>query len=629
MMDTAAVVWALSSLAGAPAPSDWPHPERTVVVWELEEVDGPALAFVRAASGGNESAVWIPGPLMPQSWVLPAGLGPNDQAGMIFPDADALARLRSDADGRTYPTDNDPAGRTPHLRKPGVEFGWDFTRPQSVQGPGTHRIRVREGAALVEPTLQWTDAAATTGRWSVDLHAAVSGSYRLQVVARWRNSKGSISEEILADRRVSVGLQRSLSGVFSAENWPLWEPRAAGKSGGKKGQAPDQEPDLVEVTWKLQLLSPDSAASGRLETTVDSLKQHTGRRSVRLLQSDSQPFAVEVNGRVPFWAGVNAVRAQNRSAFPAGSPTLYEEDRILAQRLTEMARSGGNAVRFWGGGRYPSESLLRCTDSLGLLVWVDFSFAGTMYPPDGPVYDEMQAEVLAQFRRLSQHPSVVVFCGNNELDVAWNHWGWQQKYGIHGADSAALADGMQRFFNGFLPQTSAVQAPASVYLPSSPLSNWGRPEDFLRGNNHDWRVWHGEQPTRVLQERIAPFVTEWGVPSYPGPSVRRRWVGSDDHYLFSYKGLALLLRYLDEETPAGIRSRSTSAGRARWSRRWQARVVSRTVRAQAAHPLCGGSLVWQLNDVDDAISWSLIDADNRAKPAWRAAKKAWRSIRRS
>jgi hypothetical protein len=39
-------------------------------------------------------------------------------------------------------------------------------------------------------------------------------------------------------------------------------------------------------------------------------------------------------------------------------------------------------------------------------------------------------------------------------------------------------------------------------------------------------------------------------------------------------------------------------------------------------------LVWQLNDVDDAISWSLLDADNRPKPAWRAAKRDWRRIRR-
>jgi beta-mannosidase len=262
------------------------------------------------------------------------------------------------------------------------------------------------------------------------------------------------------------------------------------------------------------------------------------------------------------------------------------------------------------------------------MLWVDFSFAGTVYPTSGPVFEEMKQEVERQTARLSAHPSVVLLCGNNELEVAWNHWGWQKKYGIHGQDSLQMAQGMQSFFREFVPTVLASQAPGTLYLPTSPLSNWGKPSDFQTGNNHDWRVWHGEQPTAVLAERIAPFVTEWGVPSYPGASVRQRWVGSNDHYLFSYKGMRLLNRYLENETHASQRSLATERGCARWSRRWQARVLSRTITAQAADPRCGGSLVWQLNDVDDAISWSLLDADNRPKPAWRAAKRAWRRIRR-
>ena len=307
---------------------------------------------------------------------------------------------------------------------------------------------------------------------------------------------------------------------------------------------------------------------------------------------------------------------------------MREEDAVLQRRLEELAQAGANTVRFWGGGRYPSERLLRCADSLGLMLWVDFSFAGTVYPTSGPVFEEMKQEVERQTARLSAHPSVVLLCGNNELEVAWNHWGWQKKFGIHGQDSLQLAQGMHSFFREFVPTVLARQAPGALYLPTSPLSNWGKPSDFQTGNNHDWRVWHGEQPTAVLAERIAPFVTEWGVPSYPGSSVRLRWVGSNDHYLFSYKGMSLLNRYLENETNASQRSLATERGRARWSRRWQARVVARTLAAQAADPRCGGSLVWQLNDVDDAISWSLLDADNQPKPAWRAAKRSWRRIRR-
>jgi beta-mannosidase len=497
-----------------------------------------------------------------------------------------------------------------------VEYGWDFSRPQPQTGPGTHRIRVRSEAALVEPVFH-QDALAQEGTWSVHVAVAAPGNYRTAVTAEWTDAAGHRVVQTVSNQVHQIADERELSGSVALQDWPLWQPRQAG---GRLRTLPQR----VHMKWQLWAVEGPAGA----EHLVDSASLWTGKRTVDLEQTPEHPFALVVNGERRFCAGVNAVRAQNRTAYPTESPTLREEDAILQQRMEELARSGANTVRFWGGGRYPSERLLRCADSLGLMLWVDFSFAGTAYPTSGPVFEEMKQEVERQAARLSAHPSVVLLCGNNELEVAWNNWGWQKKYGIHGTDSVLLAQGMQSFFREFVPTVLARQAPGTLYLPTSPLSNWGKPSDFQTGNNHDWRVWHGEQPTAVLAERIAPFVTEWGVPSHPGPSVRRRWVGTDDHYLFSYKGMSLLNRYLENETRASQRSLSTERGRARWSRRWQARVLSRTITAQAADPRCGGSLVWQLNDVDDAISWSLLDADNRPKPAWRAAKRAWRRIRR-
>jgi beta-mannosidase len=86
--------------------------------------------------------------------------------------------------------------------------------------------------------------------------------------------------------------------------------------------------------------------------------------------------------------------------------------------------------------------------------------------------------------------------------------------------------------------------------------------------------------------------------------------------MLSYKGLGLLERYLRSEQ--GWRGGSTDE-LAKASQRWQARVIRHTLRAQRrARPFCSGTLIWQLNDVDDAISWSLTDSDNQPKPAWRA-----------
>jgi beta-mannosidase len=319
-----------------------------------------------------------------------------------------------------------------------------------------------------------------------------------------------------------------------------------------------------------------------------------------------RPFYLEVNGKPQFLLGVNAV---------VPSDPLREEQ--LRQRLIELHRAGGNTVRFWAGGSYPSERLLATCDSLGLMVWQDFAFTGTAYPGDSAFRQWVRDEAIYQVQRMAEHPSVVLFCGNNEIDVAWRAWGWQKTYSMSAADSAQLWANNRWIFDDLLPSVVAKHAPGRAYLASSPVSNWGRPSDFERGDNHDWRVWHGEQPTRVLAERVAPLVSEWGVPSLPGPSVRARWSTDPSSYMLSYKGLGLLERYLRAEN--GWRGGNVDE-LADASQRWQARVIRRTLRAQRrARPFCSGTLLWQLNDVDDVISWSLIDADNRPKQAWFAA----------
>jgi beta-mannosidase len=334
----------------------------------------------------------------------------------------------------------------------------------------------------------------------------------------------------------------------------------------------------------------------------------------RLVTDDpTRPFYLEVNGRPQFLLGVNAV-------IPS-DPVLEERLRL---RLIEMWRAGGNTVRFWAGGTYPSERLLRTCDSLGLMVWQDFAFTGTAYPGDSTFRAWVRAEAEYQVRRMAEHPSVVLFCGNNEIDVAWRAWGWQKTYGMSPADSTQLWANNHWIFDELLPSVVAAHAPDRTYLSSSPVSNWGRPEDFTRGDNHDWRVWHGEQPTSVLAERVAPLVSEWGVPSLPGPSVRARWTADPATYMLSYKGLDLLERYLSSEQ--NWRGGSTDA-LADASQRWQSKVVRRSLRAQRrARPYCSGTLIWQLNDLDDAITWSLIDRDDVPKRAWHTSLREFRKF---
>ena len=493
------LTWALSQLGYA---------GQSLLV--ADRVDGPAWVIYRGQGSEQWDTIgFVPGPFVAMELPLPQGARAEDSVGYLFPDPIAFAAERQKSDPMPYPTDNDLLRLSQHLRKPAVEFGWDFARRSVRTGAPAPR--------LTEP-------------------------------------QGPIA-------RLLIYIE--------------WGPRPAG---GRTKFTPQHR-------WALT---------------------HS-----RLVTDDpARPFYLEVNGKPQFLLGVNAV---------VPSDPLREE--LLRLRLIELWRAGGNTVRFWAGGTYPSERLLTTCDSLGLMVWQDFAFTGTAYPGDSTFRAWVRAEAEYQVKRMAEHPSVVLFCGNNEIDVAWRAWGWQKTYGMSPADSAQLWANNHWIFDELLPSVVAAHAPGRAYLASSPVSNWGRPEDFMRGDNHDWRVWHGEQPTSVLADLVAPLVSEWGVPSLPGPSVRARWTAEPATYMLSYKGLGLLERYLRSEQ--AWRGGSTGA-LADASQRWQAKVIRRTLRAQRrARPFCSGTLIWQLNDLDDAISWSLIDADNQPKRAWKAALRGF------
>ena len=63
-------------------------------------------------------------------------------------------------------------------------------------------------------------------------------------------------------------------------------------------------------------------------------------------------------------------------------------------------------------------------DELGILLWHDFPFANTMYPGDTESIDNIIAETRDNMRRLRNHPSIGFWCGNNEIKLGWNAWGW-------------------------------------------------------------------------------------------------------------------------------------------------------------------------------------------------------------
>jgi beta-mannosidase len=283
-----------------------------------------------------------------------------------------------------------------------------------------------------------------------------------------------------------------------------------------------------------------------------------------------------------------------------------------------MQRAGMNMVRVWAGGVYPPDAFFHACDTAGILVWQDFMF-GYLPPGDGPNLERSLPELREQVSRLWNHPSLALFCGNNELDVALKNWGWQKTYKLEDQRSKRI----DREYAGLFDQRAREIAEwASLYTPTSPLSNWGDAEGLRNGDLHYWGVWHGDEPFSSFGRNVGRFVSEYGFQSYPDSATLATQLDPVHLYLGSpmlakrqksYKGDAPIWTAIEREF--GVKPR-TLGEFILFSQLAQAEGYRQAIWAHVTgQPHCMGTLFWQLNDVWAGPSWSTVDHTG----TWKAA----------
>lgn len=65
---------------------------------------------------------------------------------------------------------------------------------------------------------------------------------------------------------------------------------------------------------------------------------------------------------------------------------------------------------------------------LGILVWQDFQFACGVYPAHDEFLASVRKEAEDNVKRLRSHPSIILFCGNNEDYQMVLQWGGVSLY---------------------------------------------------------------------------------------------------------------------------------------------------------------------------------------------------------
>lgn len=361
--------------------------------------------------------------------------------------------------------------------------------------------------------------------------------------------------------------------------------------------------------------------------TIQVTKSTFGARTIELVnESDSigTSFFFKLNGEPVFMQGANYIPQD--VFLPRVKPEQYE--RLLQQ----VKDANMNMIRVWGGGIYENDLFYDLCDQYGILVWQDFMFAGSLYPDDEAFKDNIKQEVRDNIKRLRQHPCLALWCGNNEIEVAWNNWGWQKQYGYSPQDSTEIWQNYQSIFHELIPQQLSELDPQRNYTSTSPLSNWGTAENFNHSSMHYWGVWHGREPFENFENNVGRFMVEYGFQSFPELSSLRQVIseenlnlGSDIMQLRqkSYIGNDLIMQHISQYHYHHRSNPFLSFEEfVNQSQETQALGLQMAIKAhKAKQPHCMGTLFWQLNDCWPGPSWSVIDYYGKPKVAYEVVKK--------
>ena len=343
---------------------------------------------------------------------------------------------------------------------------------------------------------------------------------------------------------------------------------------------------------------------------LDFKKFKSGIRTFEMVDepdSIGRAFYFKVNG-VPMYAkGANYVPEEMIETWINADNTL---------KLLQMAKDAHfNMLRVWGGGIYPSDDFFNICDSLGILVWEDFMYAGSMYPFDETFLENARIEAEEQVRRLASHPSLALWCGGNEISEGYYNWGWQKSLNWSEEDDQAIKAGYDQLFETILPEAVTLYDGTRPYWPSSPSKGWGRPESLTEGDVHYWGVWWGELPYEVYREKVGRFNSEYGYQSYPDYSTlvkiaEGEELNKDAKVIAAHQKHArgtrqiddFIQRYYPDAQPKDFEEYVYL------SQLSQAYGMEIAIEAhRTAKPYNMGTLYWQLNDAWPVTSWSSID----------------------
>lgn len=488
-------------------------------------------------------------------------------------------------------------------RKAGYHYGWDWG-PRLVTSGIWRPIELQtwDGIRINDVQYIQNDVNSSRAKLSTILEVRSDKIVDNAVVAVELEGKRVASRE--------VTLRKGLNTVrldYDVKRPKLWWTNGLG------------DPNLTEFTASV-------AVDGNVEGEQTDM---IGLRSLKLIHKpDKYGHALyfELNGKPVFAKGVDMVPLDN--FLPRITREKYEK-HVLDAKAVNM-----NMIRVWGGGVYEDDYFYDLCDRNGILVWQDFMFACSTYPADSLFLDNVRKEAIDNVKRLRNHCSIALWCGNNECQDVYYGWGGKHKYYLEkGVEELTTRQFKDHYFK-VLPEVVEEYGGGISYRPSSPFAFEDTPSDGVNGDVHYWGVWHGRDSIGHYNVERARFFSEYGFQSFPefesvkiyAPEERDWDINSEvmmDHQRAGSYANNLIREYMDEEfrTPSDFPT-FLYVGSV-----LQGDAIKIAIEAHRRDmPYCMGTLVWQHNDCWPVASWAGRDWYGRWKAQQYYSKAAYDDI---
>ncbi len=577
---------------------------REAAVLEFEGLDTYADIYLNGSLLERTDNMFV-GYTLPVKEVLRKG---ENRLQVYFHSPIKQALPQWETNGFDYPADNDHSDKrvSIYTRKAPYSYGWDWGIRLTTSGIWRPVHLVYYDVAAIEDYYV-RQASVTEELAKVENQLAInnitSTPQKAEVTVSYSYKDGEKTT-----KQKEVTLQPGANEInipMEIGNPHLWMPNGWG------------EPALYDFEAQVKV-------DGKV---IASKQERIGLRNIRVVKekdAQGESFYFEVNGKPMFAKGANFI--PDDALLPNVTPERYH------RLFKDVKEANMNMLRVWGGGVYEDDAFYKEADEHGILIWQDFIFACTTYPSDPAFLKRVEAEADYNIKRLRNHASLAMWCGNNEIYEGMRYWGWDKKY-----TDPAIMEGMKRgydkLFRELLPRKVQELDPDRFYMHGSPYeANWGRPESWKIADSHNWGTWYGQKPFESFDTEIPRFMSEYGFQAFPEMKTIATFAAPEDYALESE-----VMNAHQKASIGNFLIKKTMGLYYKVPEDFEQLVYLGLVlqgqgmrHGMEAHrrnrPYCMGTLYWQLNDSWPVVSWSSIDYYGNWKAMHYQAKRAFAPV---